>query len=405
MKLYSITRRSYLRLSVFMLAIMLVCVDLHAQGRNAMLREPVAVDCDTALTSDLRIVRRPYRLGDNLFWGINVTGFYTLISEVSNFKSFDMLRPGGEFVLGKYFTPWISASLDLSYNWQREFLPLFDDQAYSFHTAALALEGQLCLNRFFTRYSPKEKFVCYGIVGGGMQSAFAFDGLNQDLPASVVDAKMHFSPYYRTGVMLEWRASESVSLTARSLWSATAKPLCGLPSGHNHQGMEFSIGLVCRMPNHYAARTFQNCRGNEIYYFRYLEDQLLEDHQHQLKRHRKGKAEMPDMSAEQDSILIFPCGYPYLTVRQEAKLDLVATRLSINPHLVLIVDLYPIAVDDPKMTSTQSMQRAEDAIRSYLLHSEHKVNRNQMRFRLHDEPSPVPNQSIWIHGAFLSFVQ
>lgn len=396
------------RWSAFLLAFLFVCTDLCARPRAERQirdREAVAIDCDTAITSDLRIVRRPYRLSDNLYWGINATGFHPIITQPCKYDFLQTLRPGGEFVFGKYFTPWVSAGICIGYSLQNEYSPsLLDGFTYTYHTAAATLEGQLCLNRLFSRYNPREKFSCYAVAGGGIQSAFAYKDYLKEMPL-ILDAGTKFSPYYRAGLMLEWHTSEKYSITTRGLWSATTKPICGLIGDHRHNGLEISLGFVCRLANHYAARTFQNCRGNEIYYFRYLEDHLLEDHQHQLKRHRKGKAEMPDMSAEQDSILIFPCGYPYLTARQEAKLELVAIRLSLNPHLVLVIDLYPIAVDDPKMTPMQSMQRAEDAIRSYLLHSEHKVNRNQMRFHLHDEPSPVPNQSIWIHGAFLSFIQ
>lgn len=395
---------------MLLLAFLISCANVFGQVRSAhqkRIREAVALDCDTALTSDLRKVRRPYRFSDNLFMGMSAGINRPFSAQADNRAFFPMVRPNAEFHLGKYFTPWISASLNLGYAMQQEVLPVPVDTTYAFHSIALSLEGQLCLNRLFTRYNDTEKVLVYALAGAGMQSTFGFDK-KDNLISQVVNTDTHFAPLFHAGAMIEWKTTEKTSLILRGLWKTGLDgKLCGLAGDHRHQNVEFSIGFIKRLPNHYASRSFENCRGNEIYYFRELEDHLLKDHQRQLKLYHKGKAQAPVMAAEQDTVLIFPCGYPYLTERQEAKLDLAAQRLALNPHLTLIIDLYPIVADDPKMTPAQSVQRCEVAIRSYMTkHKKNPVNTNQLQFKQHpDLESPIGNQSIWIHGAFLHYQQ
>lgn len=381
--------------------------NLSAQYRSphqTNVRQAVAIDCDTALISDLRIVRRPYKISDNLFWGIRVSGNRPLVKE-KNFKDyFRKFRPGIEFFGGKYFNPLISASLNLSYAMQQEELHLPSDTAeYSFHSAALSIEGQLCLNRLFCQYRPNERFLFYALANAGIQSSFAFD-TESFYDGSFIDTKTHFSPLLKAGAEIEWRMTEANLLSLRGLWTVSNSSFCGLKGAHTHRGLEISLGLVHRLINHYASRSFQNCRGNEIYYFNTLEKRLLDDHRKQLKLHHKGKAEAPIMAAEEDSILIFPYGYPYLTPRQEAKLDKAAIHLIETPNDVLVIDLYPIIKDDPKMTTTQAVQRCEIAIRHYLLKERQDVAESQLRFIQHsDLLSPFADESIWVHGAILHF--
>lgn len=403
--------RNLLYLSVLVLALMILHVDAVAQVHSVhqkRVREAVAIDCDTALTSDLRIVRRPYRFSDNLFMGMSAGINRPLSTEANSRAFFPMVRPNAEFHIGKYFTPWISASLNLGYAMQQEVHPVLVDTTYSFHSIALSLEGQLCLNRLFTRYRSTEKFLVYALAGAGLQSTFGFDK-KDPLVSLAVNTSAHFAPLFHAGAMIEIRATEKTSLILRGLWKTGLDgKLCGLAGDHRHQNVELSIGFIKRLPNHYASRSFENCRGNEIYYFRKLEDHLLDEHQRQLKRHRKGKAPVaPVMAAEQDTILIFPCGYPYLTLRQEAKLNLAAQRLALDPRLTLVIELYPIVADDPKMTPAQSVQRSEVAIRHYLTkHKMNPVNADQLQFKQHvDQTSPIKDQSIWIHGAFLHYQQ
>lgn len=404
----SITKRSRSLMLMSLLALLFTYTSVYAQTQSVHQkreRAAVAIDCDTALTSDLRIVRRPYKMSDNIFWGMDFKANRSLSPEVRQKPFFKMVRPGAEFMFGKYFTPWISASLNLGYNMQQEsMLEPFETESYSFHSVSLSLEGQLCLNRLFTRYNPEERFRIYALAGAGIQTAFAYHETNS-LAMTMVDDKFHFSPLFHTGAMLEWRVSDGACVTLRGIWTMDTSRICGLGDSHRHEGLDISIGFIRRMPNHYASRAFQNCRGNEIYYFDALEDRLLADHKRQLKRSRKGKAEAPIMAAEEDSILIFPYGYAYLTPRQEAKLDRAIARLAGNPHLVAVFDIYPIVNDDPKMTATQATRRCESTIRHYILHHQTKVNENQLRFKLHiDEPSPVADQSIWMHGAFIHYV-
>lgn len=381
--------RGILNTSILLPMLLLVwgfcCINANAQKRSSYqsrAREGVAIDCDTALTSDLRIVRRPYYFSDNIFWGINLGANKSLSSESADLDFFPMVRPSAGFFLGKYFTPWISASLNLDYDMHKEGLTLPVDTTYSFHSVSALAEGQLCLNRLFTRYNNKERFLVYAVAGAGMQASFAYDDI-------APESKTKYEPVYRVGAMLEWRASEKTGITLRGMWNGD---------------MAVSLGIVRRLPNHYASRSFQNCRGNEIYYFGNLEERLLKDHQRQLKRYHKGKAEAPIMAAEQDSVIIFPYGYAYLTPQQEAKLDKAALRLAGNPQKVLVIDLYPIVNDDPKMTPAQAIQRCEVAIRHYMLKERDDVQEKQLRFVQHkDEQSPIADQSIWVHGAILHY--
>lgn len=398
---------TYLRPIIAIIALLLWGGNLSARPRSPHLgkaRQAVAIDCDTALTSDLRIVRRPYKLSDNLYWGFRVSGNRPLVKETDYKEYFRKFRPGLEFFGGKYFNPWFSASLNLGYAMQQEELHLPSDTAeYSFHSVALSIEGQLCLNRLFSTYRPDERFRLYAVANAGIQSSFAFD-TESFYEGSFIDTKTHFSPLLKAGAEIEWRMTEANLLSLRGLWTVSNSDFCGLKGAHTHRGMELSLGLVHRLINHYASRSFQNCRGNEIYYFDALEKRLLDDHQKQLKLHHKGKAEAPILAAEEDSILIFPYGYPYLTPRQEAKLDKAAIHLAENPNEVLVLDLYPIIKDDPKMTTTQAVQRTEIAIRHHLLKERHDVAESQLRFIQHsDQHSPIPDESIWIHGAFLHF--
>ena len=393
-----------------LLLTILVCgnifLALGQSSRPARDRKPVAIDCDTALTSDLRIVKRPYKKSDNLFWGLAASANRPLISETNIKDYFRKIRPGGEVFLGKYFTPWISASANLSYSMQQEVLYLpIDTTAYSYHAIALSVEGQLCLNRLFSRYNSKECFLVYALANAGIQSSFAFNA-DKSYQSSVIDTKTHFSPLFKLGTMIEWRATQATSFIVRGFWTGSSPDFCGLGGSHRHRGMELSLGILKRLPNHYASREFQNCRGNEIYYFDKLEVRLLSDHKRLQKQFLRGKANAPVMAAEEDSILIFPYGYPYLTPRQESKLSLAANQLLQNPQKILVVDLYPIVNEDPKMTPTQAIQRCEIAIRHYLQKGQIKIPDNQLRFIHHpNQPSPIADQSIWVHGAFFHYVQ
>lgn len=384
----------------------IIYVESNAQIQSVRSKNPrqaVAIYSDTALTSDLRIVRRPYRFTDNLFWGLNLST-NRIISEENDKGFLSMISPGAELFIGKYFSPWISINANIDYFYLQNKIP-FINYDYSFHTIGLSVEGQLCTNRLFTRYKDTEKWLFYllGDIGYNYSVSSNLDSPIKD----IVDTHSHFSPFFKTGVMVEKRISEGSSLTLQAKWATTTQSICGLPYTHRDKMVEFSIGYLYRLPNHYASRAFQNCRGNEIYYFQKLEEQLIKDHQYQQKLYKKGKAEAPLMAAEQDSILIFPCGYPYLTKRQEAKLDKVAALLSANKQLMLVIDLYPIVSDDPKMTPSQSVQQTEVAIRTYFTkHKKHPISDNRLHFLPHpDSQSPYANQSIWIHGAIIHYQQ
>lgn len=391
------------------IALAVCCSHLVAQVRSIYQinnRQAVTLDCDTALTSDLRQVLRHYNFTDNLFWAFNVTGGRILSPEGNKQDMLTMVRPGGDIMFGKFFNPLLSASLNLSYAMQQESLPVFNNPTIAFHSASLSLEAQLCLNYLLSRKNYEDKLLFYGVAGAGLQAAFSFDQV-EELLTPTITAGSYFSPRLHAGLMIEGRISEAVSLTMRGVWTCNTTTLCGRSDEHFHERIEASMGFLFRIPNHYGARTFQFCHGNEIYYFNELEDYLLDSHQHQLRQSQKGKAQAPVMAAEQDSILIFPCGYPYLTKRQEAKLDLVAKRLAMNPQLILTIDLYPIVADDPKMTPLQSIQRCEVTLRNYLTkHHSYSVEARQLQFRQHpDQLSPIANQSIWIHGAILQYSQ
>ena len=399
-----VTKNTRIWMPMLLLAFLLSCTNAYAQVRSVhqkRARAAVALDCDTALTSDLRKVKRPYKFSDNLYWGINFIANRSLSSGAREQSFFPMIRPGIEFTLGKYFTPWISMGIDLDYNMQQESLSSALDKTYAYHTVALALEGQICLNRLFTRYHADERFMVYAIGSAGLQSTVAYQKLDA-IYQSFVDDKVRFAPQFRAGAMFEVRVAEGTSLSLRGLWTTSTASTCGLVGNHKHSGLEVSLGVIRRLPNHYASRAFQECRGNEIYYFDALENYLLKDHQRQLRRARKGKADMPVMAAEQDSVLIFPYGYAYLTPRQEAKLERYATQLARDPQSKLVIDLYPIVTDDPKMNPAQAVQRCEVAIRHYMLKGRDNIQDSQLRFIQHsNEPSPIADQSIWVHGAIL----
>lgn len=397
------------RLSALSIALMLFGMHLVAQVKSIYQtnnRQAVTLDCDTALTSDLRQILRHYNLSDNLFWGFNVTGGRILSPEGNMQDMLTMVRPGGDIVFGKFFNPLLSASLNLSYAMQQECLPPYNNPTIAFHSAALSIEAQLCFNNMLSRQNYDDKLLLYGVAGAGLQAAFSFDKVDA-LLTPYITAGSYFTPRLHTGIMLEGRISDAVSLTMRGIWGCNTSSPCGRSDNHFHQRLEASMGFMFRVPNRYGARSFQFCHGNEIYYFNELEDHLLKSHQRQLKQSLKGKAQAPVLAAEQDSIIIFPCGYAYLTKRQEAKLDIVARQLALNPQLVLTVDLYPIVADDPKMTPLQSVQRCEVTLQHYLTkHHSYSVDPKQLIFRQHpDRLSPYANQSIWIHGAILHYSQ
>lgn len=391
---------------MLLLAFLISCANMFGQVRSAhqkRTRDAVALDCDTALTSDLRKVKRPYKFSDNLYWGINFIANRSLSADAREQSFFPMIRPGIEFTFGKYFSPWISAGVDLGYLMQQESMSSALGKDFTFHSVALSVEGQICLNRLFTRYHANERFMAYAIGSAGLQSTIAYQKIDSIFRPFVED-EFRVSPLFRVGGMFEFRVSESISLSLRGLWTTSTASTCGLVGNHKHSGMEVSLGIISRLPNHYASRSFQDCRGNEIYYFDALETYMLKEHQQQLRRARKGKADLPVMAAEQDSILIFPYGYAYLTPRQEAKLDRYAAELASNPQATLVIDLYPIVTDDPKMTPAQAVQRCEVAIRSHMLKGRDNIQASQLCFIQHsDEPSPIADQHIWVHGAILHF--
>ena len=328
---------------------------------------------------------RPYKWSDNLFWGFNIGGGYSMSEYVQQIGTFTSIRPQGSLVFGKYYNPWLGARLDIGYHWQQCALdPNFiDDPVYDVHMASAYLDGMICLNRLvMPRYNPRERVQLVGIVGGGGLWTIAFsDNVSDWTGRAPISDSQRLSWVFRAGGQIHLRMNESLNFNLNVLWNMVDPKYNGLTNTTSPRHfMEFGFGITTRLFNRYGSRRFEYCRGNEIYYFKYFEDQLLHDHQKQLKRSRKGKCPEPIMAAEQDTVLIFPVGYPYLTPRQEAKVDKVIAYLLENPHNIVSIDLYPIVLDDPKMTPAQSVDRCADVIKRKILKGNDDIKSYQLVF-------------------------
>jgi len=352
---------------------------------------------------------RPYGWRDNLFWGVQVNGGYSMSEFVKDYGIFKSVRPSGDFYFGKYFNPWIGARLDLGYKSQLCAIDpsVVEDPSYNVRMASGFLDGMICINRLFRpAYNPKERYQLVGIVGAGSLYTFGFSDCVKDWETRMpISADKRFSWAARAGLQLQIRISDAAKFTTQALWYFADSKYNGiLTSNKPRRFFEFGIGVTVRLFNRYGTHNFDYCRGNEKYYFKEYEDRLLEDHAQQQKKFLKGKAEKPVMVAEQDTVLIFPVGYPYLTKRQEAKLDLVIQYLEENQQNEVTIDLYPIVSDDPKMTPLQSVDRVASVISNYVLKKHEEINPTQLKLvRNYEEKSPISDESIFIHGAIIHF--
>jgi len=381
--------------------LMLFCsVGVNAQTKGQL--DSIGKNTNTRV---IERMMRPYEFTDNIFYGFNAAGGFSLSEYVKEYGYLKSIRPDAGFYVGKYFSPWIGARAELGYHWQKCSVdPLVVDQPdYDVHFISTFLDGMLCLNRLFMpRYNPNERFQFVGILGIGALYNFPLSSKVKEWSNELfISAKGHFSWAARAGGQIQWRMSSKTNLNVYSLWYTAASQYNGLTNNSRPRHfLEFGLGVSVRLPNHYGSQRFEYCRGNEIYYFRQSEDQLLKDHAKQFKKYRKGKADEPQRAAELDSVLIFPEGYPYLTKRQEAKLNSVIAYLLENTDHVATFDLYPIVSEDPKMTPVQSVDRVASVISGLILKRHKEIQSHQVVFnRNYYKSSPYASEGIWIHGA------
>ena len=315
-----------------------------------------------------RPITRVYKFNDNLFWGLNVGGTYSLSEDVRKEPFFKMLGPSVDFEVGKHLSRQWAARVMLGYrNHQlscpQDVVDLFPDaSSYKFSSISGYADLMFCLDRLFTKYSLKERHQFWLFAGLGGQMAFGYSGkVNDWAEYYPINTKAKIHPAAHAGLEWHCKMGSSTSLVVRGLYGITNNSLGGKPIDTKGIGSfaELSIGFNVHLGNRYGQRHFEYCGHNANRYFNVMNGRLAKMHQKANKKNAKllskqtGRKVLPETNlCEQDTILLFPTDYSYLTHMQRSKLRKMANYLATHPDMRAHIHIYP----DEKGTGAMELQ-------------------------------------------------
>ena len=315
-----------------------------------------------------RPITKVYKFNDNLFWGLNFGGTYPLSANESKEPFFKMLGPSVDFEVGKHLSRQWAARVMLGYRHRQsscpqEVIDLYPDaQSYSFSTISGYADLMFCLDRLFTKYSLKERHQFWAFAGAGGLFAFGYSNKVHNWEALYpIDTRFKAHPAWRVGLEWHWKVSNSTSMVVRGLYANTNSSFGGkiVNTGGINQFAELSIGFNVHLGNRYGQRHFEYCGHNANRYFNVMNGRLAKMHQKANKRNAKhlskqtGRKLLPEANlCEQDTILLFPTDYSYLTDMQRSKLRKMANYLALHPDTRAHIHIYP----DEKGTGAMELQ-------------------------------------------------
>lgn len=364
----------------------------------------------------LEKIQRPYKFNDNLFWGYSIGGSYSMSSFVAEQPFLSMLRVNGDLYAGKAFSKAFSARLSLGYHGQ--VASIGDDALskiyeysgdekildrgpnYSIHMINMSADAMLCLNRMFGNQNQDAKVKLYAIAGAGLNYIFTYSKTSSYWEDYInIDRGMKLAPELHVGLQTSFRSNDHQYFNVQCTWHQSTKDYTGLQyQGFMRHYIELKFGVTRRMLNRYASYLFENCKGNEKYYFDAIESRLLKADEKQY-----GSSELQQRPLECDTILSFPHSYPYLTPYQCAKLEKMIANLKQNSRLQAVIDIYPYVTTNDEMTFVQSVDRCKDEIISTVTKLWGDDDAPVSYIEHNKENSPIYPDGIWFHNAFIHY--
>lgn len=332
-----------------------------------------------------------------------------------------MLRPNGDFFIGKAFSRAVLAKLSVGYHAQIASIGnkaleqmydfsgdedlLNDGPNYSIHMVNTSASGMICLNRIFGNHNQDAKVKLFAVGGVGLNTIFAYSKTSKNWRGYIeMDRNMKFAPEFHAGIQTSFRTNERQYFDVQCTWHQTTKDYTGLKyQGFMRHYVELKFGLSKRMLNRYVSYRFENCKGNEKYYFDHMEKKKLKEMEKYNSGNHFGSVGQKN-SMEDENILSFPHLYPYLTPYQSAKLEKMVAKLKENPYLQAVIDVYPYVTSNDEMTFSQSIDRCKEEIDNVISKYWDKESKVPVQFIEHTtENSSIYPDGIWFHNAFIHY--
>ena len=367
----------------------------------------------------LEKVQRPYKFNDNLFYGYSIGGSYSLSSFVAERNFFSMLRPNFDFFLGKAFTKAFLAKAVVGYHAQIACIPdnvldkmyeysgdkdlLERGPNYSIHMINTSLDGMICLNRIFGNTNQDPKVKVFAVGGVGLNSIFAYSKTSSYWTDYInINRSIKFAPEVHLGLQTSIHTDEGRYFDINCTWHQTSNDYTGFKSkGVMRHYVELKFGTSKRMLNHYASYYFENCKGNEKYYFEYVEKNAIKESE---KKYGVNNNATQNNPFTDENFLSFPHGYAYLTPYQSAKIEKMCEQLKQNPDLTAVIDIYPYVTVNDEMTFVQSVGRCKEEINNVITKYWGKESPVPVRYIEHTtENSSIYQDGLWFHNAFIHY--
>ncbi len=364
-------------------------------------------------------IQKVYKFNDNLFWGMTFGGSYSMSEYVRKEPFFKMLGPNVDIEFGKHLNKRWAARLMVGYHGQQSSYPQemidYFPSASSYHFSTISGYGDImfCLDRLFTRYNPQERHQFWAFGGVGGMLCFGYSKKISDWNEFYsIDTSTKIYPVWRVGLEWHYKVSNSTSLVLRGLYATTNSAYDGkeLDNGSARHFAEVSIGFNVHLGNRYGQRCFENCGHNANRYFNVMNSRLAEMHYKankkkakQLSKQYRRKVEPEVDLCEQDTILLFPVDYFYLTDMQKSKLRKMATYLAAHPDERAHIDIYPDAGSVGSMEMEFRVTNRAERVREFLT-NELKLSKERFNISTHaNEQSPYKRQHIFCLGGIIRY--
>ena len=366
-----------------------------------------------------RPVTKVYKFNDNLFWGLHFSGAYSMSENVRKQPFMKMVGPGADFEFGKHLNRQLAARVMLGYRYQLSSCPqdvidrFPDAESYNFNTVGINADLMFCLDRLFTKYSLTERhqFWLFGGIGGML--AFGYSGKVNDWASYYpIDTKAKMHPAFRAGLEWHWKVSNGTSFVLRGLYGITNNSFGGKPVDTKGIGSfaELSLGFNVHLGNRYGQRHFEYCGHNANRYFNVMNQRLAKMHKKANKQKAKLLSKQTDQKVlpetnlcEQDTILLYPIRYSYLTDMQKSKLRRMANYLAQHPDERAHIHIYPDEENSGTMEMEFRVTNRLTKVEDYLS-NELKVPTDRYIISPHPtEMPPYSHQHIFTLGGIIRY--
>lgn len=382
-----------------LLAILLGCSTMPSQAQEADTKERICHDEQCGLDKILATpIPHKYKFWDNLFFGGSVGLNYSLSEYVRNEKFANMLRPQADVWLGKSINKALAARVGLFLMSQEASIPkdvqalVKECEPYNFCMVGTKADLMFNLNRLFLPYSHDEMFQLWAVGGVNAFRTFSFQDKVRDWDK--------YYPIERTkkvyggghvGLEAQLRQGDHYSLILSGMWHRTSSSYNGRPltNGSERNYVTLNIGFVYRFTNSKGEIGFHNCRHNENYYFD-------ETNRRINKYYKKLLVDTPTLN---DSVILFPRHYAYLTPLQKDKIDRLLKRMEENSNMHVQIDVY----SDGDESSVYNQFRASNRRESIHDYIEQKDATLLQRISIthHSQVSPLEPDHDWSRAGII----